>query len=241
MSTTIHIPATAEGVDANIAAAMDVLAAGEWPLAAWLAARVRLGKRGGDTTIPTSENALTPNAFAKKGIRGLTSDVTVRRYVKAWLDQNDQEYPVLGTDVEMPTVAFPGNSKTDDTEPGAQKVRDVKNNANAVRTALADPEFAKKVVADMPSEVRTSVADAIEQAEDPGLADRLAIIRERERQSAADKAVVDEKFGGLAIQETRLLTTVFAFMHQHPERAQAIADRVATEAMTIAEGLVKDA
>lgn len=167
MSNSITIPATPEEVDTAIAGAMEVFTLGEWPLAAWLAARVRLdvntgrAGRNADRTV----GVLTPTEFADKGIRGLSSHVTVRRYVKAWLDRHDGVYPELGATVSIPTGGIPSNSKTDDTEPGAQKVRDIRNNPAATAKAMEDPTFAAKVMERSTPAAREAIASEIEHHE----------------------------------------------------------------------------
>ena len=50
MRDIITIPATVEEVDTAITGAMEVFTLGEWPLAAWLASRVRLTGSGGNAT-----------------------------------------------------------------------------------------------------------------------------------------------------------------------------------------------
>lgn len=164
MTDHITIPSTAEEVDEQIAGAMALLTLGEWPLAAWLASRVRLDLPPGPKDGSVLSH-LTPKGFAAKGIRGLSSENTVRRYVKTWLDENGKTYPALGETVALPTVEFPSNSKTDSPERGAQKVKDIQNNPAAVAKALANPETARKVAEHMEPEVRTALTDALVKEE----------------------------------------------------------------------------
>jgi phage N-6-adenine-methyltransferase len=105
---TITIPATLEGRVAFLDGAGGFLSAGHWATAAAVYASTRDGGQGEYQQNLRSE-VLTTGEFAALGIRGLTSDVSVRRYRRAWqyaVDQGWADVAVPGERAQLPSEPF---------------------------------------------------------------------------------------------------------------------------------------
>jgi len=110
MTDRIKIPATIKAATNQLNGLGVLLTAKEWQRAAIVYAFTVDGTRGGDTSIDSSVNALTPNAFADLGITGLRSHATVRMYRRCWqtvIDDGQAEPAEPGQSVTLPTRDFP--------------------------------------------------------------------------------------------------------------------------------------
>jgi hypothetical protein len=105
--TTIKIPATVDAAVSTLGGLGELIIARKWERAAIVAAFVRLDLGNGRRGSRTSTRLVSPREFAEFGIIGLRSDASVRKYVQAWLDSHDDEYPEPDTKVALPTVEFP--------------------------------------------------------------------------------------------------------------------------------------
>jgi hypothetical protein len=148
-------------VDA-LAEAGALITAKEWGRAAIVAALVGPAPGAGSRSdLASSGKVMTTLELAGKGIVGLSSHTTVERYRDAWFDAG-REAPSLGDRVDLDGLPdWPPNSKTSDTTPGAQKVRDVMNNPASVAKAMENPAFAEKVVERATPEARDNVRIAV--------------------------------------------------------------------------------
>jgi hypothetical protein len=96
----LTIPTTTEDVITAIKHATG------WERAALVAAVVRMQPtRGGDRRSARFHDAETTVAFADRGIPGLTSDTTVRRYIRRWLAITGR-YPRPGEHVTLPLTPW---------------------------------------------------------------------------------------------------------------------------------------
>ena len=100
----IRIPATLPEAQTELAGLGKLLTAGEWHRAAILAAFVATSPNQAHVK---SDMRMSPTEFAALGIHGLRSKNTIVRYVQAWLDAHDGQYPQPGEDVELPTTEWP--------------------------------------------------------------------------------------------------------------------------------------
>lgn len=119
---TIKIPPTiAEAVE-SLQGLGSLITAKKWERAAIVAAFVRLGD-GQGTSSKTGRGSESAREFSTRGIVGLSGTSSVTKYVQAWLDSHDGEYPVPGQKVVIPITDFPPTrTGTDgyDTDSGAQ-------------------------------------------------------------------------------------------------------------------------
>ena len=96
----ITIPASIEEATEQLNGIHSLLTATEWEKAAIVAAFVDTPGKGKSTDLYST------HAFAALKITGLSSAVTVQRYVNAW-ESTGLPKPVIGEDVELPTIDFP--------------------------------------------------------------------------------------------------------------------------------------
>ena len=237
MSNHITIPRTPDRCVDALAEAGALITAKEWGRAAIVAALVGPGQGHG----LSSSGQLTTVDLSEKGIVGLTSRTTIERYRDAWCVYAGREAPTLGDRVDLDGLPdWPPNSKTSDTEPGAQKVRDVRNNPSSVAKALEDPAFAERVVERATPEARDAVRVAVSR-EDSEHAQRLArSAKSRQAEEDATPTWLGEILN-IPIQGERAMTRArsnlrgdpaamtwdeesTALLMQEVDRAQAILD-----------------
>lgn len=108
----IKTPITLKDARERLATLDQLVLAKEWERAAIVATFVRLDTPPGPKDMK-DVSYLTPLTFAEMGVVGLASAPTVRKYVRAWLDNNDGQYPAYGKTVTLPTVPFPSLRGTD--------------------------------------------------------------------------------------------------------------------------------
>jgi hypothetical protein len=161
MSDRITIPRTTEKCVDALAEAGALITAKEWHRAAIVAA-IAAPSQGRRSDLSDSSEKLTYAELAAKGIVGIRDKDTVARYRDAWCVYAGREAPSLGDRVDLNGLPdWPPNSKTSDTTPGAQKVRDVMNNPASVAKAMENPAFAEKVVERATPEARDNVRIAV--------------------------------------------------------------------------------
>lgn len=158
----ITIPASVDEAVDKLGSLGKLLTATEWERAAILAAFVRLDEHGGDKTKTESSLASTAE-FAAKGIVGLKSKDTVRRYVNAWMDEVKVR-PTPGQPVDLPTAEFPhSGSRNNGPEADLHK-----STAGMARALDAKPEqAAEHLVSKMTPEAKQAMAtELVKQASD---------------------------------------------------------------------------
>lgn len=155
----VTIPATIAEAQNGLNALGRIITARQWERAAIVAAYVQPDYgHGGRSETRTSASLESAVAFAARGIVGLRSDHTVARYVNAWLAERPRPQP--GDVVNLDGLdEWPPESSTEDA---------VKRNSKATGKALADPDFARKVIETMGDDGRSTVVDAA-AAYDPKL------------------------------------------------------------------------
>lgn len=126
----VQIPASIDEAISTLGGVDALLTAKEWERAAIVAAFVSLTPNGKGL-----DGQMSGQEFAGLGIKGLSSDKTVRHYVEAWVSSGLPK-PRPGEKVDLPTSEFPSR-KT--------KAQDVAGQPGAVAKALEDPRFAEKV------------------------------------------------------------------------------------------------
>jgi hypothetical protein len=132
----INIPGSVAAAQEVLAGIEGLVTAKDWERAAIVAAFVVQPGAGARTDLVTSDKVLSPTQFAALGIAGLRSVNTVVRYVEAW-ETTGLGRPTPGEEFEATNLGeFPRTSKTTDTSPGAQKVKDISANTNAMKTAI---------------------------------------------------------------------------------------------------------
>lgn len=173
----IQIPASVNEAVEKLGSLGKLLTATEWERAAIVAAFVEEGEGRGKSVNASS--SISPQEFAALGITGLRSKDTVRRYVRAWMDEVGTR-PQAGHSVSLPSKLFPNDSRgTIDTSEGSQVVDVVKKNAPAMAKALADSAVVSRVVDKMTPEAKATLA--AELAED----DYLTVSRALEESSVS--------------------------------------------------------
>lgn len=95
-----------------------LLHASDWERAAIVAAFVTLGE-GKGKSVGNATSSISPEAFAAKGIAGLKSKDTVRRYVEAWV-ATGRPPPEPGQSVALPTQPFPRIGEQAAAEPDGE-------------------------------------------------------------------------------------------------------------------------
>jgi hypothetical protein len=119
----VVIPATLEEAADQLSGLGSLITKAKWERAAIVAAYVRLDEVNGRNARKAANGGSfeTPVQFAERGILGLRSATSVRKYVQAWLDEHDGKYPSPGK-VTIPIREFPAmRTGTDgfDSLPGA--------------------------------------------------------------------------------------------------------------------------
>jgi hypothetical protein len=166
-TVSIKIPSTIEDATERLISLGELVTAKEWTRAAIVAAFVSPGEVGGSTKIEVKADSSVENdledcsAFARRGIIGLRSKDTVRRYHDAWMS-DDRERPTPGAKIELPDTPWPPDSKhgaglKDQPErqeaikrqaaidgTGVTTASDIASNPKAMITAIkADPATAR--------------------------------------------------------------------------------------------------
>ena len=106
--TTFSIPSDPDQADDLASELGELASAAEWKRAALVYARVHVSTHGGDRSKVNSDLAddkISPKQYALRGIHGLRSQTTVRRYWQAWdnLVAEGKALPVsLGDEIELP-------------------------------------------------------------------------------------------------------------------------------------------
>jgi len=154
----MNIPETIDAAVERLRGIGTLVTAKEWERAAIVAAFVEPGQ--GEGGKPVSSARISAAEFAKLGIHGLRSHVTVLRYVRIWEAHHDGSRPEPGKKVKLPT--------TDWAE--ACKVAPIPNTntrteASAVRMASEEPE---KLAEALNAEIRGRLEDALTDASNPG-------------------------------------------------------------------------
>lgn len=106
----IAIPAMFEDACYVLGGLCALTSAREWERAAIVAAFVRLSPGRGrrhPELLNHESGVLSPQAFADLGLYGLRSQMTVTRYVRAWLAESGGRYPRPGQTVSLPVCPFP--------------------------------------------------------------------------------------------------------------------------------------
>lgn len=147
------IPASIEEATEALAGVERLLTAKRWERAAIVAAFVHpdLGNGGREEAV-SSDHLESARTFARRGITGLKSHVTVSEYAQRWLAVRPR--PVPGQSIDLD-----GLPEWESPSPGSKsKADDIRTQPGAVATAMADPEFAAKVAERMPDTVKAAVA-----------------------------------------------------------------------------------
>lgn len=155
----IKIPRTTNKVVAELDGVSRLITAKQWERAALVASVVRLDKgHGGREETSTSGHFESAREFARRGIVGLSSPESVSKYVRAWLSQNDGQYPKLGAKVTLPEVEFPG-------DPGDEGSRVSTDPTVAVRQVVAR-HGAKAIAQALNADVNLAAQVQVEQVRD---------------------------------------------------------------------------
>ena len=179
MPNSITIPSTIDDACEALGVLGKLITARKWERSAIVAAFVRIApQRGGDpSTNATNRIGFeSPIEFANRGIVGLTTPDSVRKYVQAWLDAHDGKYPKPGATRRLPHGPFPpmrtGTDGYSSTDGAAETIERIirQHGAAAVIDGLAN----------MPDEhVEDIVAAAREQRPDAAARGSTRAIRER--------------------------------------------------------------
>lgn len=106
----ISIPQNVDEAVERLDGVVGILNAAEWGVAAIIWAHVEEPGQGHRSDLTSkSLSKLSPDEFAERGIRGLTSAPTVRKYRRAWqyaIDEGLAEPTVPGEIVKLPSVEF---------------------------------------------------------------------------------------------------------------------------------------
>lgn len=204
MSETITIPTTVEDAVEHLGGLGALITARKWERAAIVAAFVRLDLgSGGRQEASTSGDFESASSFAARSIVGLSSITSVTKYVQAWLDKHDGNYPRPGSKRRLPTVPFPPmrtGTNGYSSEEGAEKT--------AVRILSHDPGVFAKAFASVPGEQKEMIAQEVAVREDFIEAVRTnPVVRDilvgalTDRPDEREKIEVDPLFGWQATAE----------------------------------------
>lgn len=147
MSQRVVIPKTIEAATKELNGLGALLTAKNWARAAIVWAFVEPDRQGARHDLTSRESAkLTPTAFAKRGIVGLSVREDVDYYRKAWqtaIDDGQAKEVTPGQSVDLPDRAWPPS-------PRARKTKDVissgiRNQPEEFAKALKDPEVSEQV------------------------------------------------------------------------------------------------
>lgn len=152
----VVIPRTLEDATDHLDELGGLLTAKKWERAAIVATFVRLapgrGQEPAHERLRNGASTISVEEFSRLGITGLSQPQAVRKYVQAWLDAHDGEYPKAGSRVFLPTVDFPPmRTGTDgyETLPGAVATFEKMVEAHGVDTVrdviMATPKVAEEV------------------------------------------------------------------------------------------------
>jgi len=237
--STITIPRTIGAAKRKLDELGELSTATEWGRSAIVATYVVRGRPGRPANRPETDDSPmeSAQAFARRGIHGLTSATTVLIYLDAWLERFDRPRP--GSRVELPDDPWePTRTGTDgySTPEGAAATIDriVKRHGPApIVEVTRQPEVADAIVHDDPA------ADAMEEARvrrntsAPGRAriqrqaaaaqaEHERMRTEREQREAAEHEV--ERGLGAALMHLRF---AHAAMERNPRLTAGQAQRVA--------------
>jgi phage N-6-adenine-methyltransferase len=118
VGTRFRIPSSLDDAVLRMSGLGELLVATEWARAALVATYVRLGGFGSGEAV-NSDHLVSAREFARLGIYGFTSHVSVLRYVRAWMDHVGKR-PQPGQQVTLPTAEFPKTAheaEHDDPQP----------------------------------------------------------------------------------------------------------------------------
>lgn len=112
MPKSITIPSTIDEAREALDGLGSLITARKWERAAIVAAFVRVSPGRGQVHPDIAGRGnrafpISPTEFAEFGIVGLLTDKSVTKYVQAWLDAHDGNYPRPGATRRLPTSGFP--------------------------------------------------------------------------------------------------------------------------------------
>lgn len=161
--STFTIPASLDEAVGQLEGIERLLTAKRWERAAILAAFVEIGEHGENRH--TKRTLLSSRQFAALGIAGLKSHMTVREYVRRWLEDSGRPRPEPGQVIDLD-----GLPPWDKPEPGTKyppgkggAEQRIKDQPSTVTAALDDEQFLAKVVESMSNDQRTKVYRQINQ------------------------------------------------------------------------------
>lgn len=114
--TTLHIPATIDEATSSLASLDALITAKQWSRAAIVWAFTEEGKPGPKPRDRTTSREISIVEFARLGIKGLTTQDTVRAYRQSWrwaIDNADASDVQPGENVTLPDVEWPGRQDAD--------------------------------------------------------------------------------------------------------------------------------
>lgn len=180
--STFTIPASLDEAVGQLEGIERLLTAKRWERAAILAAFVEIGEHGENRH--TKRTLLSSRQFAALGIAGLKSHMTVREYVRRWLEDSGRPRPEPGQVIDLDGLPpwdkpEPGTKYPPGKEGSEQRIKD---QTSTVTAALDDEQFLTKVVESMSDSQRLKV---YRQIASQGAAEVVAAMTNRERDGMA--------------------------------------------------------
>lgn len=188
-NVTVRIPATLEDLGDALNSRGRLMQNTRWEVAAFCAAFVHIeDSQGGDrrSKANTPLNRESTAEFAARGFHGLKQPSTVRRYVRAWLDEHDGIYPEQGALVVLPEKKFPKQTSSS---------HQLVTNPDAVRHAIRTrPEIAAAALTAL-DETVAGVAEFVVET-NPELAREITKARfDEERVEGKDRGTAERTVG----------------------------------------------
>ena len=144
----MNIPETIEAATEQLEGLGALLQASEWERAAIVYAFTHVSELGGNQHSEGHNNkTLSMNEFAAKGIVGLKTDVTVRKYHLAWqdaIDQNNAAMVTPGTSYILPIIDWPPEGRSARLSGASPK--------RAAQAIHEDKEYTKELIEQIPTE-----------------------------------------------------------------------------------------
>ena len=230
MPESITIPASIEDAVDALTGLGELIVARKWERSAIVAAFVRLGE-GQGTSSTSGRGFESARDFAGRGIVGLSSTTSVTKYVQAWLDTHNDQYPRPGATRRLPNSEFPpmrtgtdGHSSDDGVRRtverivarpgGADALAEVIEEVTPVRQAVTRARLNRVVSEEQRREFRESNRarrERMEAASDEmftrmehsGLVDHEATLHIRTARLWLRKAAVEQERNPLMTDEQR--------------------------------------
>lgn len=159
----VRIPRTINAAVDRLMALDRLLTATGWELAAIIATFVEPATKGGDrrsVDFNSRSGIETADAFAKRGIRGLSSPSTVLRYVDLWMD-NVGERPTPGESITLPDLPFPPQERNKGSRTTTSNIGSTIRESPEMAAAAADAIAG--LLEELPAENRSRLIGAVDR------------------------------------------------------------------------------